>query len=295
MKEISHKILDTQKSRNMERLIFFYFFLMSLISLDAQEIMVSTKIIRLGRDTMHINIYNKPGKNLVFAHVHENETASLEAGLKMIEKYGGKLVTLEHSFDGTKNRNVRFRYRNTTYQFDPNRIYTADDRVLKASITIVEGIGKVDYIVLKMVKRLAKQIWAELKDYPLIIALHNNKNTPAECTNMWFFWNRLEPESYNITSYVKKYDQSSDSNKSCSEIYINPEINNSEFFIVTQKADFDMFVRKKYSVVLQNDNPVDDGSMSVYATSFEKRYINSEAKLDKTKEQEAMLELLLME
>jgi len=253
------------------------------------------KMILLGKDTVYLRIYSKPGKNIVYAHVHENETASLEAGLKMIEKYGGKLVTLEHSFDGTKNRNVRFTYRKTRYQFDPNRIYTADDKVLKASITVVEGTGKVDYVILKMVKRLAKQIWTELKDYPLIIALHNNKNTPAECTNMWFFWNRLEPESYNITSYVKKNDQSSDSNKSCAEIYINPAINNSEFFIVTQKADFDMFVRKKYSVVLQNANPVDDGSMSVFATGFGKRYINSEAKQGRVVEQEAMLELLLLE
>lgn len=253
------------------------------------------KMILLGKDTVYLRIYSKPGKNIVYAHVHENETASLEAGLKMIEKYGGKLVTLEHSFDGTKNRNVRFTYRKTKYQFDPNRIYTADDKVLKASITVVEGTGKVDYVILKMVKRLAKQIWTELKDYPLIIALHNNKNTPAECTNMWFFWNRLEPESYNITSYVKKNDQSSDSNKSCAEIYINPAINNSEFFIVTQKADFDMFVRKKYSVVLQNANPVDDGSMSVFATGFGKRYINSEAKQGRVVEQEAMLELLLLE
>lgn len=253
------------------------------------------KMILLGKDTVYLRIYSKPGKNIVYAHVHENETASLEAGLKMIEKYGGKLVTLEHSFDGTKNRNVRFTYRKTRYQFDPNRIYTADDKVLKASITVVEGTGKVDYVILKMVKRLAKQIWTELKDYPLIIALHNNKNTPTECTNMWFFWNRLEPESYNITSYVKKNDQSSDSNKSCAEIYINPAINNSEFFIVTQKADFDMFVRKKYSVVLQNANPVDDGSMSVFATGFGKRYINSEAKQGRVVEQEAMLELLLLE
>lgn len=279
----------------MVRLIFFYLFFTSVFLLAAQDIIITTKVIRLGNDTVLLNIYHKPGKNLVYAHVHENETASLEAGLKMIEKYGGKLVTLEHSSDSTKNRNIRFTYRKTRYQFDPNRIYTADDKVLKKGISVVAGSGKVDYIILKMVKRLAKQIWNEIKEYPLIVALHNNKNTPAECTNMWFFWNRMEPESYNITSYVKKYDQSSDSNKSCEEIYINPEINNSEFFIVTQKVDFDMFVRKKYSAVLQNAKPVDDGSMSVFATGFGKRYINSEAKHGRVTEQEAMLELLLTE
>lgn len=263
--------------------------------INCRQIDEIKKSIILGKDTVYLRIFTKPGKNIVYAHVHENETASLEAGLKMIEKYGGKLVTLEHSSDSTKNRNVRFTYRNTTYQFDPNRIYTKDDNVLMTSISIIEGSRKVDKIILKIVKKLAKQIWSELVDYPLIIALHNNKNTPAECTNMWFFWSRLEPESYNITSYVKKYDQSSDSNKSCAEIYINPDVNNSEFFIVTQKTDFEMFVRKKYSAVLQNANPVDDGSMSVFATGFGKRYINAEAKQGRVIEQEAMLELLLME
>lgn len=263
--------------------------------INCRQIDEIKKSIILGKDTVYLRIFTKPGKNIVYAHVHENETASLEAGLKMIEKYGGKLVTLEHSSDSTKNRNVRFTYRNTTYQFDPNRIYTKDDNVLMTSISIIEGSRKVDKIILKIVKKLAKQIWSELVDYPLIIALHNNKNTPAECTNMWFFWSRLEPESYNITSYVKKYDQTSDSNKSCAEIYINPDVNNSEFFIVTQKTDFEMFVRKKYSAVLQNANPVDDGSMSVFATGFGKRYINAEAKQGRVIEQEAMLELLLME
>jgi len=275
--------------------IVILFVSMQLNEVNCRQNTDIKKMILLGEDTVFLRIYTKLGKNMVYAHVHENETASLEAGLKMIEKYGGKLVTLEHSSDSIKNRNIRFTYRKTTYQFDPNRIYTADDMVLKKSISVVAGSGKVDYIILKMVKRLAKQIWNEIKEYPLIVALHNNKNTPAECTNMWFFWNRMEPESYNITSYVKKNDQSSDSNKSCAEIYINPAVNNSEFFIVTQKADFDMFVRKKYSVVLQNANPVDDGSMSVFATGFGKRYINSEAKHGRVIEQEAMLELLILE
>lgn len=37
--------------------------------------------------------------------------------------------------------------------------------------------------------------------------------------------------------------------------------------------------------MLQNDNPVDDGSMSVYAFRNGKRYINAEAKMGRVKEQ----------
>ncbi|HMU03105.1 MAG TPA: hypothetical protein PJ990_05760, partial [Saprospiraceae bacterium] len=111
---------------------------------------------------------------------------------------------------------------------------------------------------------------------------------------LWFFINNFEPESYNITSYVKKSEFASDSNKSCDEIYINPRLNNSEFFIVTEKRDFDLFLKKKYSVVLQNAEPIDDGSMSVFAVKNKRRYINSEAKMGKIIEQTEMLELLHM-
>lgn len=257
----------------------------------AQGLDTLVKTIRLGDDTVYLKIYSKPGKNVVYAHVHENEEASLEAGMAVLNKYGGKLFTLSHSVD-TTNRNVTFEYNKTTYQFDPNRIYTTNDTVLQKNIKIISGDGKVDTKVKKDVRNLANIIWSETKGAKLIVALHNNKNTPATFKTLWFFINNFEPESYNITSYVKKSEFASDSNKSCDEIYINPRLNNSEFFIVTEKRDFDLFFQKKYSVVLQNAEPIDDGSMSVFAVKNKRRYINSEAKMGKIIEQTEMLELL---
>jgi hypothetical protein len=257
----------------------------------AQGLDTLVKTIRLGDDTVYLKIYTKPGKNVVYAHVHENEEASLEAGMEVLKKYGGKLFTLSHSID-TTNRNVTFEYNKTTYQFDPNRIYTTNDTVLQKNIKIISGDGKVDTKVKKDVRNLANIIWSETKGAKLIVALHNNKNTPATFKTLWFFINNFEPESYNITSYVMKSEFASDSNKSCDEIYINPRLNNSEFFIVTEKRDFDLFFQKKYSVVLQNAEPIDDGSMSVFAVKNKRRYINSEAKMGKIIEQTEMLELL---
>ena len=257
----------------------------------AQGLDTLVKTIRLGDDTVYLKIYTKPGKNVVYAHVHENEEASLEAGMAVLNKYGGKLFTLSHSID-TTNRNVTFEYNKTTYQFDPNRIYTTNDTILQKNIKIISGDGKVDTKVKKDVRNLANIIWSETKGAKLIVALHNNKNTPATFKTLWFFINNFEPESYNITSYVMKSEFASDSNKSCDEIYINPRLNNSEFFIVTEKRDFDLFFQKKYSVVLQNAEPIDDGSMSVFAVKNKRRYINSEAKMGKIIEQTEMLELL---
>lgn len=259
----------------------------------SQDLKESTKTVRLGDQTVYIKIFENRGSDKVFAHVHENEVAALEAGKQIITKYGGKLITLIHSTVGTKNRNVTFTSGKTTYQFDPNRIYTMDEKIIQSTIRVIKGGGKVDQNIVNMVKNLANQIWVEVKDHPIIIAIHNNKNTPASVKTRWLFWHTLEPESFSINSYIKSYDQSGESNKSCSDIYINPTINNSEFFIVTDKNDFDLLVQKKYTVVLQNNNPVDDGSMSVFAFKNGKRYVNAEAKMGRVKEQIDMLEVLL--
>jgi hypothetical protein len=280
----------------MKKYIFCTFIFLtigSLIYVRGQEVNTITKTIPLGDDTVQLLITTKPGNDLVFAHVHENEVAALDAGKETIMRYCGKLVTLRHSFDGTKNRNVTFRYANTVYRFDPNRIYTDNDNVLLKTIEVVKGKGKVDLKVMALVKNLANQIWLELHSFPMIVALHNNKNTPAKIKTKWLFWHELEPESYSIVSYIKRNDASSDSNKSCSDIYINPALNNSEFFIVTEKKDFNALVEKQFTVVLQNSTPVDDGSLSIYAQQKNIRYINAEAKMGNLQGQIHMLNGLL--
>jgi hypothetical protein len=257
----------------------------------SQEYRVRT--LRMGDDTLQLKVYEKPGRDIVYVHVHENEVAALEAGLKTWEQSGGRLVTISHSFNGTVNRNITFRYKGNTYRVDPNRMYTVDDSVLNSQIMPVKGRGRVPSDVVKMVRNLADSIWHQVKDASLIVAVHNNKNTPLSTKHFWFYWYKNVAESYNVTSYVRKSDFASDSNQSCSDIYINPAINDSEFFIVTQRNDFLYFFEKRYNVVLQNENPVDDGSMSVYASHAGKRYINAEAKMGRVEEQLFMLGLLL--
>lgn len=277
----------------MKHILCLGFAVLFGFQLYAQIIQTSVKQVFLGDKKVTIKVITKEGHNLVYAHVHENETAALDAGIAMIEKYGGKLVTLEHSADGSKNRNISFRMNGTEYMIDPNRMYTPNDNILASNIKIIKGKGKVDAQVIGAVKSLANQVWDEIKYKDIIIAIHNNKNTPAEYKRKWLFWTHYEPESFSIKSYIKSHDQSSDSNQSCSDIYINPAINNSEFYIVTQRPDFEILLRNKYTVVLQNGNPVDDGSMSVYAARYQKRYFNAEAKMGRVKEQKEMLEILL--
>lgn len=279
-----------------QNLVFIVLLLAAILPVKAQSdslVLDSiVKTIRLGDDSVQLKVFSTPGWQRVYAHVHENEEAALAAGKKVLAESGGKLITLRHSFAGPTNRNIRFQYRQTQYEFDPNRIYTANDSVLVSGIRVVRGRGKVSEEVTGFVKNLADTIWSELNGFPLIVAIHNNKNTPPAVKNLWFFWCQSIAESFNITSYVMRSDYASDSNKSCEDIYINPRINNSEFFIVTQRNDFNDFFLKRYNVVLQNPTPVDDGSMSVYASRHGIRYINSEAKMGRVDEQVAMLRLV---
>jgi hypothetical protein len=250
--------------------------------------------VKLGENMVSLHIFqSKIPSSTVYAHVHENEETSLIAGIEMIDKYGGKIVSLSHSNPSAKQRNVSFKYRGSLYQFDPNRIYTDDDAKLKSNITVVLGKGIVTNEVMMAVRTLANRILEQVEKAPMIIALHNNRNAPPQVIKKWFRKDVIDPESYNVTSYVKKCGVASESNQSCEEIYINPKSNNSEFLIVTKKEDFEKIRVKKMTVVLQNQTPIDDGSMSVWAAKNNKRYINTEAKHGHMAEQKQMLDLLL--
>lgn len=274
---------------------FFWAALMfvGMAKINAQNVQPICIPISMGDQKIYIEKYEKPGESIAFVHVHENETASLEAGLHVWNKQGGKLITIVHSLDSVKNRNITFTWKKTTYQFDPNRIFTEDNALLAQNIKVIKGKGIVNDFVLKEVRNLAQTIWKEVRDYGLILALHNNKNEPGALMRESWFKKVFVPESFSILSYVKKFDIASESSLSCEDIYINPRINNSEFFIVTERRDFALLYKKRYNVVLQNKEPVDDGSMSVYAQKKDKRYVNAEAKMGKVQAQIEMLTLFL--
>jgi hypothetical protein len=264
-----------------------------MVSADGQSLQLKETHIAMGNDTVIVQKYNSPlgDKGYCLIHVHENETASLEAGFRLLLKYGGCLVTLRHSGSGTVNRNIQFTIKSDMFEFDPNRIFSTDTAILNKTLSGKSSDSFIRDSALIAVQHLADVILKEIEIYPNWVALHNNKNTPAK----WAVIGKVaefEAESYSIVSYVKKFDEASESSLSASDVYINPAINNSEFFIVTNRSDFESIQQQKYNVVLQNDKPVNDGSLSVLALGRGKRYINSEAKHGKVDEQYNMLELL---
>lgn len=278
----------------VRNILLLFFNIVFFYCLTAQEIKVKEIVVPLGEDTVMIQKYSISDglSNFCYVHVHENEVASLEAGFRMIMKQGGDLLTLRHSKDGGVSRMISFRNGGQIFVFDPNRIFTESDSVLLRTIKSKTTDEALIQYALSEVKKLAALVWSELGDYSALVALHNNKNQPASCEKEGKCGFRFESESYSITSYVKKFDEPNESALSVKAIYINPAINNSEFFVVTMPDDFTYLMNQAYSVVLQNENPVDDGSMSVFAVKNKMRYINAEAKLGKVEDQHYMLSLL---
>jgi hypothetical protein len=278
----------------MRSILLFTLVFKSLITLNAQRPPTRSIPIQLGSDIVYLKIWEgKSSSKTAYVHVHENEEASLAAALEITSSGYDKVVSLSHSLSGSTNRYVSFRHKGKIFKFDPNRIYTTNDQLLINHIS-TNSNQEADIEVMQEVRNLANAIWKEVSYYDMIIALHNNKNEAQTIKRRWFKLDQLVNESYSIVSYIKRCDHSSESNQSCEEIYINPSMNNSEFFIVTQKGDFDALSKMKQTVVLQNAEPVDDGSMSVWAEKHNKRYINAEAKQGRVEEQRLMLEKLYM-
>ena len=100
------------------------------------------------------------------------------------------------------------------------------------------------------------------KNGGLLVALHNNY------------------KGYNIYQEVENSDA----------ISIKDDQNPRDFFLCTNREDFELLAKSPYNVVLQNNLPAkDDGSLSWAALKNQVRYINIETRLGWLSMQKRML------
>ncbi len=226
--------------------------------------------LSLGSSRVKVFIYAKDGDNsLTYFHPHQDEVTSEQVAMKIIDEYGGRIVSLQHS--DPPQRNIDFTLGGRNYSLDPNRMFTVSG--------IKENLDTEDNDVISIVKNFADQVAQivlySLGNNDLIVAVHNN---------------------YNLDYSIKNYKEMGSLAKDAGEVYINPDAGTGEFFYVTDKSIFDIIKRNKYNVVLQNNKSViDDGSFSVYSQKKGFRYINIEAERGNCKEQFNMLKLLMTE
>lgn len=213
------------------------------------------KKISLGETKVQLEII-RSGRGPVFVALHENEATSITAAKKLLSKNGGTLIILRH---GGK-RNVTFTLGGTTYNFDPNRIFTREGirRTLKG------GSSKE---AVTAVRNLADSILMEISNRP-IVALHNNSDG-----------------SYSLTSYLPGNHNSADA-KSVHQV---PGLDADDFFFTTDSSVYDRAKEGGYNVVLQSRSVTNDGSLSVYAFSKGIPYVNVETQHGHLAVQQQML------
>lgn len=228
------------------------------------ELKTETAKIKLGETELQVLISEGKTAKPFYFNMHDNESTSVEAAKKTVEKRGGKIVEIAH----TGKRLITFKVKNKTYTIDPNRIFTS-----KGIAATLKKNGASSPAAEAEVEKFAKELLAEyLSKTDLIVALHNNTN-----------------DAYSAKSYEKGGEYASDA----AQVYINPANDVDDFFFVTDAAHFRKLKEKGFNVILQDNSKVaDDGSLSVYCGQKNIKYINVEAQHGHLEQQVKMLEAL---
>jgi len=185
---------------------------------------------------------------ILFINVHENEWTSVEALNAFDSTARYHFVYLKHS----GLRRVGFNQKDNLHSVDPNRIFSSTG--IEVTLNQDSSYSKKAE---KMAKAFAKEILNFVTSSSWIISLHNNT-----------------PNNYSIMSYLPDSSEALNTK----EVYINEKMDPDDFIYTT---DLSLFSKLKYlqiNVILQdNENCVDDGSLSIYCGKRNIPYANVEA------------------
>ncbi len=200
--------------------------------------------------------------NIVFIHLHDNESTSIEIAYDFLMHNGGKFIRLVND----SQRNVLIVTANKECCFDPNRMYSKEG--IKASL--LNLTDKYASVAVERVAKFSTQLLQKfIKTQSLIVSLHNNTDT-----------------NYSILQIQKDYFNK----KYFGKIYINPDMDEDDFILTTDINIYYKIVAKNINVIWENvDQTPDDGSLSHYAGRNKIPYINIEAQHEHKAEQIVML------
>lgn len=186
-------------------------------------------------------------------NLHQNEITSVRAATMLLgqEPCGGSIVFIDHS--QPPQRNVVFKLANASYDFDPNRIFTQRGREITLGAS-----GAPEQAVAAFVAKLL-QIY-EWDTTTHVITLHNTGGT------------------YGANSYLPGGSYASEASR------VVIQGGSSTFLFLTRAATYDCMLASKalVSLVLQSPDIVNnvveanEGSLSLFAETQKKDYINSE-------------------
>jgi len=206
-----------------------------------------TIFVKEGSCSIPIEVIENEIDSLIFFNLHNNEQTSIKAIKTVLKTKPGKYLGLLSG--GTREFIIK---QNGAYiSFDPNRIYTP----IGVKKTL-QNYGCYTSSNAKLVGKLGLGILEQLSNAKLIVAMHNNTG---------------------VGYSVKTILNSNKKEHIATEIFINPQQDENDFFYVTEKSKFDYFKFMGYNVVLQDNIKIeDDGSLSVYCGKKNISYINIE-------------------
>lgn len=228
------------------------------------EFALQKVVFQIGETKIHAQLRQFGTNTLTMVNVHDDEQASVEAGVAVLEKTGGRLIELTH----TGKRRVVFALKGKEYNFDPNRIFS------KAGVRLtLRGEGEVPAEAHAAVDEFAAQFisYFKLDQQPAFITLHNNGEG-----------------GLSIHTYEPGGDWAADTD----ELHVSKTADPDEFYFVTDKRIYEELKKRDFNVILQ-DNSIkrDDGSLSVFAGRHNIPYINVEAEPEHLEEQIRMTEI----
>ena len=201
--------------------------------------------------------------------MHDDENTAVAATLGTLRRRGGRLVEVRH----TGERNLAFELEQTTYAFDPNRIFTD-----AGAAATLRDQGAFSDAALKATRAFARRLLEVVGFQRLreaggsIVTVHNNK-----------------PGSYSAKSYGRGGEHEREAKRMRPKRETAPD----DFFFVTEPRHYRLLQGGPFHVVLQDNAAMtDDGSLSVYAARAGLPYVNVEAQHGHLREQIDMLAYL---
>lgn len=230
------------------------------LEIDEQRIPIA-----VGSSTIDVVVHRSEESGLTFLNLHDDENTAVEAARFALEHFGGRLIELQH----TGERNVRFSLGDTSYAFDPNRIFTANG----IDSTLARH-GSSSGAAADVVATFADTVVSilELESLSTVATVHNNSD-----------------ERYSARSYTDDGPYASDARF----VHIAAGSDADDFFFVTTQELYDDLRAAGFNVVMQDNALVtDDGSLSVLCGKLDIPYVNAEAQQGHLEEQQKMLAYL---
>ena len=227
---------------------------------------ITTITHKLGDDHARIKIFKYGSrKDIVFINLHADETTSIAEAQKLLQQRGGTLVKLENN----NQRNIRFKLKGSLYTFDPNRIFSK-----QGIAKTLAGFKNVNDLAVREVEKFASKILDLLpEETRCFIALHNNTDG-----------------NLSINSFLAGNEYARDAKK----VYANEKQDPDDFFLTTDSLLFEQLSAEKYNTILQDNlNVQQDGSLSVYFGEKNICYLNCETEHGKAKQYEEMINAAL--